>query len=150
MDAGSDTEKNTAGYATIYARKSWIGRATYDFKGKYLAELLFRRDGSLKFPPNSRWGNFPGFLVRMACFRRRFLEGQYSIRQLFQAESILRQMGMDPGDPFQYMNKFGMSSGMVFGTGTSIETVVGPPTIANPVITWETQTTKTLDLIQNS
>ena len=51
-------------------------------------------------------------------------------------------MGMDPGDPFQYMNKFGLSSGMVFGTGTSIETAVGPPSIANPNITWETQTTK--------
>jgi hypothetical protein len=31
---------------------------------------------------------------------------------------------------------------MVFGTGSSIETAVGPPTIANPVITWETQTTQ--------
>ena len=45
MDAGSNAEKNTSGYSTIYARKSWIGRASYDFKGKYLAEILFRRDG---------------------------------------------------------------------------------------------------------
>ena len=59
----SDTDKNTTGDATIYARRSFIGRATYDFKGKYLAEILFRRDGSLKFPTSNRWGNFPGFLV---------------------------------------------------------------------------------------
>jgi len=51
---------------------------------------------------------------------------------------------MDPGNPFQYTNSFGLSSGMVFGTGSTIETAVGPPTIANPVITWETQTTKNL------
>ena len=62
MNAGADLDKNTTGYATIYARKSYIGRASYDYKGKYLAEVLFRRDGSLKFPPDSRWGNFPGFL----------------------------------------------------------------------------------------
>jgi hypothetical protein len=53
-------------------------------------------------------------------------------------------MGMDPGDAFQYSNKFGLSSGMVFGTGTTIETTVGPPTVANPIITWETQTTKNI------
>ena len=33
---------------------------------------------------------------------------------------------------------------MVFGTGTSIETTVGPPSIANPNITWETQTTQNI------
>ena len=53
-------------------------------------------------------------------------------------------MGMDHGDPFQYMNKFGLSSGMLFGTGTSIETAVGPPSVANPNITWETQTTRNI------
>jgi hypothetical protein len=51
-------------------------------------------------------------------------------------------MGMDPGNPFQYTNSYGLGSGMVFGTGSSIETAVGPPVIANPVITWETQTTQ--------
>ncbi|MBE3085832.1 MAG: SusC/RagA family TonB-linked outer membrane protein, partial [Bacteroidetes bacterium] len=47
MSAGADLNKNTTGGMSLYARKSWIGRASYDFKGKYLAEILFRRDGSL-------------------------------------------------------------------------------------------------------
>jgi hypothetical protein len=42
------------------------------------------------------------------------------------------------------MNTFGLSSGMVFGTGGAIETAVGPPTIANPDITWEVQTAENL------
>jgi len=53
MNAGGDQDKNNAGTASIYAIRSWIGRATYDYKGKYIAELVFRRDGSLKFPPKS-------------------------------------------------------------------------------------------------
>jgi TonB-dependent starch-binding outer membrane protein SusC len=74
MDAGADLDKNTTGYSTIYARKSYIGRATYDFKGKYLAEFVFRRDGSLNFPSSGftsgpgRWGNFPGFTGRLESF----------------------------------------------------------------------------------
>jgi len=35
-------------------------------------------------------------------------------------------------------------NGFVFGTGTSPEITTGPPSKANPVITWETQTTKNI------
>ncbi len=144
MDAGSNAEKNTEGLATIYARRSYIGRATYDYKGKYLAEFLFRRDGSLKFPPAKRWGNFPGLLVGWRASEEGFWKNTIPFINYFKLRASYGQMGMDPTDPFQYMNKFGLSSGMVFGTGTSIETTVGPPVIANPNITWETQTTQNI------
>ena len=141
MDAGADQDKNTTGSASIYARKSWIGRATYDYKGKYLAEFIFRRDGSLKFPPDSRWGNFPGLLLGWRASEEDFWKNSLASINYFKLRASYGKMGMDPGNPFQYTNSFGLSSGMVFGTGTSIETAVGPPTIANPEITWETQTT---------
>lgn len=141
MDAGADLDKNTEGTISIYARKSWIGRATYDFKGKYLAEFVFRRDGSLKFPPDSRWGNFPGLLLGWRASEENFWKNSLPFINYFKLRGSFGMMGMDPGDPFQYMNSFGKSAGMVFGTGSTIETVVGPPTIANPNITWEKQTT---------
>jgi TonB-linked SusC/RagA family outer membrane protein len=144
MNAGADADKNTTGSQSIYARKSWIGRATYDYKGKYLAEIVFRRDGSLKFPESGRWGNFPGFLVGWRASEEDFWKNNIPFINYFKLRASYGKMGMDPGDPFQYMNKFGLGSGMVFGTGTSIETVVGPPVIANPNITWETQTTENI------
>ncbi len=144
MNAGADQDKNTTGNQTIYARKSWIGRATYDYKGKYLAEIVFRRDGSLKFPESGRWGNFPGFLVGWRASEEDFWKNNLQFINYFKLRASYGKMGMDPGDPFQYMNKFGLGSGMVFGTGTSIETVVGPPIVANPNITWETQTTENI------
>jgi TonB-linked SusC/RagA family outer membrane protein len=144
MNAGADQDKNTTGNATIYARKSWIGRLTYDFKGKYLAEVLFRRDGSLKFPPDSRWGNFPGLLLGWRASEEGFWKDNIAFINYFKLRASYGKMGMDPGNPFQYMNSYGLSSGMVFGTGTAIETAVGPPTIANPAITWETQTTQNI------
>ena len=144
MSAGGDADKNTTGSMSIYSRKSWIGRATYDYKGKYLAEVLFRRDGSLKFPPDSRWGNFPGLLLGWRASEEGFWKDNIAFINYFKLRASYGQMGNDPGDPFQYMNKFGLSSGMVFGTGTSIETTVGPPTVANALITWETQTTQNI------
>ncbi|OAV72143.1 TonB-linked outer membrane protein, SusC/RagA family [Bacteroidales bacterium Barb6] len=144
MDAGGNLNKNTSGKATIYARKSWIGRVTYSYRGKYLAEVLLRADGSLKFPPESRWGYFPGLLVGWRASEESFWKNNLSFINEFKLRGSYGVMGMDPGDPYQYINKFGLGSGMVFGTGTDVETVVGPPSIANPNITWETQTTQNI------
>jgi TonB-linked SusC/RagA family outer membrane protein len=139
MNAGADQDKNTTGTNSIYAIRSWIGRATYDFKGKYLAEIVFRRDGSLKWPPNKRWGNFPGFLLGWRASEEDFWKNSLGFIDYFKLRASYGKMGMDPGNPFQYLNTYGIGSGMVFGTGSSIETAVGPPTVANPNITWETQ-----------
>src|SRR3546814_10813883 len=55
INAGSDTEKDNSGAMSIYARKSWIARLNYSYPDKYFVELYLRRDGSLKFPPQSNW-----------------------------------------------------------------------------------------------
>lgn len=144
MNAGANLNKNTDGEASIYARKSYIGRVTYDFRGKYLAEALFRADGSLKFPPSSRWGYFPGFMAGWRASEEVFWKDNIPFINYFKLRASWGKMGMDPGDPFQYMNSFGLGGGMSFGTSAAIESVVGPPIIANPNITWETQTTRNI------
>jgi len=141
MDAGNAKDQNITGTATVYARKSYIGRASYDFKGKYLAEVVLRADGSLKFPTSDRWGYFPALLVGWRASEENFWKANLSFVNYFKLRGSIGQMGMDPGNPFQYMDKYGIGTGMTYGNGGSIQTVVGPPTVANPNITWETQTT---------
>jgi TonB-linked SusC/RagA family outer membrane protein len=41
-----------------YNTESYIGRANYDFGGKYFASFSYRTDGSSKFYKDSRWGSF--------------------------------------------------------------------------------------------
>lgn len=55
---GDDEEQSNWGNPSQDARKGFIGRFNYDYKGKYLAEFSFRYDGSLKFHPDRRWGFF--------------------------------------------------------------------------------------------
>ena len=38
--------------------ESYLARARYNFANKYFAEASFRRDGSSRFHPDHRWGNF--------------------------------------------------------------------------------------------
>ncbi|GAB2556113.1 TonB-dependent receptor [Spirosoma areae] len=59
--AGGSAEKNSNTTAAWErARMSYFGRAGYNYKEKYLAEFLWRYDGSYMFPAASRWGFFPG------------------------------------------------------------------------------------------
>jgi len=141
MDAGNAKDQNITGTASIYGRKSWLGRAHYDYKGKYLAEVVFRADGSLKFPTTQRWGYFPGLLLGWRASEESFWKDNLKFVDYFKLRASFGMMGMDPTSPFQYMDKYGIGTGMTFGTSGAIQTVVGPPSIANPNITWETQKT---------
>jgi TonB-dependent starch-binding outer membrane protein SusC len=59
--AGGTAEQNL-GSQNLYkrARFSTFGRVGYNFKEKYIAEFLWRRDGSYVFPKDGRFGFFPG------------------------------------------------------------------------------------------
>jgi TonB-dependent SusC/RagA subfamily outer membrane receptor len=38
---------------------SFLGRAIYSYDNKYIFTATFRRDGSSRFSPENKWGNFP-------------------------------------------------------------------------------------------
>ncbi len=141
IGAGADADKDNWGGMGIYARKSWIGRLNYNYEGKYLFEAIFRRDGSLKFPPESRWGNFPGFLLGWRASEESFWKESLDFINYFKLKATYGKMGMDPGSSFQYMNKYGIGRGLTLGSGKVVETVVQQSSVANPFITWEKQTT---------
>ena len=141
LNAGSNVEQDITGSMSIYGRKSWIGRFNYDYKDKYLLEVLFRRDGSLKFPPNSRWGNFPAAMIGWRASEENFWKENIPFINYFKLRASYGKMGMDPGDPFQYMNKYAITDGVAMGTSRQVETTVNQSGVANQHITWEKQTT---------
>jgi TonB-linked SusC/RagA family outer membrane protein len=52
-------QSTSSGSLYDYANRASVGRASYDYKKKYMAEFSYRYEGSSKFPKNSRWGFFP-------------------------------------------------------------------------------------------
>ncbi|HEY9560892.1 MAG TPA: TonB-dependent receptor [Anseongella sp.] len=58
MNASSYSQGANNGLWEI-ANKAFVGRANYNYKGKYYGEIAFRYDGSSKFAPGKRWGFFP-------------------------------------------------------------------------------------------
>ncbi|RFS19609.1 TonB-dependent receptor [Chitinophaga silvatica] len=60
LDQFSDASliKDLQGYTDTYSLSSYLGRAEYDYEGKYFASASLRRDGSSRFAPDHRWGTF--------------------------------------------------------------------------------------------
>ncbi|WP_212004107.1 TonB-dependent receptor [Chitinophaga sp. HK235] len=46
------------GYSDNYSLSSYLGRAEYDYAGKYFFSASLRGDGSSRFAPKVRWGTF--------------------------------------------------------------------------------------------
>ncbi len=52
--------ENSGSYQDEYSLESYLSRFAYDYKSRYFAEFSFRADGSSRFHPDNRWGNFWG------------------------------------------------------------------------------------------
>jgi TonB-linked SusC/RagA family outer membrane protein len=63
LDAGPLDTKSVSGSMSESSLVSWLGRINYSYADKYLLTANFRRDGSSKFGPDYRWGNFPSLAL---------------------------------------------------------------------------------------
>ena len=71
-------ELNTNGTRTLkdrHALLSYFGRIAYNFRGKYLLAGTLRRDGSSRFGPDRKYGNFPSASVGWRISAEPFMAG---------------------------------------------------------------------------
>lgn len=59
------------------ALESYFARASFDISDKYLVSLSYRRDGSSRFGPDNRWGNFPGASIGWKLSNEEFLKESF-------------------------------------------------------------------------
>jgi hypothetical protein len=61
LNFGSEDEQYASGSNPGINRwKNYFGRVNYIFRDKYIADFVWRYQGSSKFAPETRWGFFPG------------------------------------------------------------------------------------------
>jgi len=59
--AGKDKIPEVGGYRNEWATAGFFGRLNYDYKGRYLAEVNMRYDGTSRFRRGNRWDLYPSF-----------------------------------------------------------------------------------------
>lgn len=89
--AGSDIIRTIGGISlpgipnqeiTGWGLISYFARANYNFKGKYLAEVTMRIDGSSRFGANKRYGTFPGLSLGWRASDEDFMKNSVFISDL--------------------------------------------------------------------
>lgn len=98
-----------------YVTKSIVGRLNYNFKGRYMAEFTFRRDGSSRFSPKARWGFFPAVLAGWRISQEPFIQKLISpdILDNLKVRASYGKMGDDADVQYQWVSGYNYP-----GTGT--------------------------------
>lgn len=130
------------GNLTEWALFSFLGRVNYSFDGKYLFTFNFRRDGSSKFGPNNRYGNFPSFSAGWVLSEENFLKPVNFINNL-KLRGGWGQIGNEKIPSYQFISTIRSHNDLSYTFGTNQAMAYGAIGVVpgNPNIKWETTTT---------
>lgn len=138
VGSNASADKNNNGSASNTARNNYFGRFNYDFGSKYLAEFVFRYDGSQNFPSNRRYGFFPAGSVGWRLSEEPFLRKAAPFVDQLKLRVSVGQIGNDKVSSYQYLQTYSFGNNYVLG-GTDVSGIYAN-TMPNPNITWERST----------
>ncbi len=78
--------------------RSFFGRFSYDYDGKYLAEFSLRRDGSSKFGLGKKYGTFPSVSLGYILSKESFMMAVDPYLQDIKIRGSWGKLGNDGGD----------------------------------------------------
>ena len=138
IGVGGEDGQVTDGFGYNRTRLGYYGRAQYNFKEKYLAEFIWRYDGSYIFPGDDRFGFFPGFLVGWNINK----EDWFNVESIdyLKLRASYGQMGNDQVffqgalQEYAYLSIYDFGSYPIDG---NVQTTLTEPLLANPSFTWE-------------
>ncbi len=126
---------------TPFATEGIVGRMTYDYGRRYLAEVNVGYNGSENFAPQKRYGLFPAFALGWIVTNEPFLKntGFTKIVSSLKIRGSLGWVGNDKlgDDRFIYLQQYLEQGGAYFGTGDNWFSGIQQGTIANLNVQWE-------------
>ena len=122
-------------YMEEYAFASAFTRLNYNYQGKYYAEALIRRDGSSKFGPNNKYGNFPAASVGWIISEEDFMANLPHVNYLKLKTSVGKN-GNSAIPSYQWFGYYNVAN-----NGYAGQTYRYPVIRENANLRWETSTT---------
>jgi len=137
INAGSSDKAlwTTSGTMSDWALASFIGRFTYSYKDKYLAEYAMRYDGSSRFLKERRWGLFPSFSLGWRITEENFLKNN-PILSYFKIRGSWGQVGNQNVGNYPFASTLSKSTYYFNNSPQNGVYYGGTP---NPFLTWETK-----------
>ena len=90
---GNPIDAAISGYSNEWTTAGFFGRLNYDYKGRYLAEVNMRYDGSSRFRQGSRWQASPSFSLGWNIAQEDFWRDYASIANLLKLRFSYGRLG---------------------------------------------------------
>jgi len=130
---------STTSSSVDYKYASLFGRANYNVADKYILNVNFRRDGSSRFGPNNKFGNFGSVGGAWIFSEEKFLKDKFSWFSFGKLRGSYGVVGSDDIDNYGYLDTYTASTYVYAGS-----TGLNPSRLPNPDYKWEQ--TKKLDV----
>ncbi|MFD1293552.1 SusC/RagA family TonB-linked outer membrane protein [Lutibacter holmesii] len=139
LDSAGSPTSAYSGY-TDWSIASYLGTIHYSgYNSKYVLDATFRREGSSRFAPDNRWGNFWSVGAAWNIFKEGFMENADWLSNL-KLRASYGVTGNASIDLNQFQAKFG------YGSDYAGEGAVVPTTFGNDDLSWETSYTYDIGL----
>ncbi|MHA4894045.1 SusC/RagA family TonB-linked outer membrane protein [Pedobacter sp. PWIIR3] len=134
--------KNYAGATTItgltltnseYKYIAAYARLGYNLNDRYIVNLTGRRDGSSRFGPGRRFGNFGSVGVAWIFSRENFIKDNLRFLSFGKIKGSLGKTGNDQLADYAYLSGYSPLGGSYGGTP-----ILRPTNLFNPLYNWET------------
>ena len=133
FDNGTDI-KDVGGSAGDWAMFSFMARANYSYDDRYLITATFRRDGSSRFGPEHRWGNFPSASAAWRISNEPWFPKNGFVINDLKLRAGYGITGNDKIGSYAYIQTYNTGA-YIFGD--DVVTTLMAETMANPTIHWE-------------
>lgn len=114
---------------------SYFGRFSYNYAGKYFLTGSFRRDGSSRFGPLNKYGNFPSVAAGWNLSDEDFYNGFLGERSTVKLRASWGLSGNNNIPNYRTAQEMSAPGGVVFGN--AISTAIWPNAIQDPKLGWE-------------
>lgn len=126
------TTVSTSSSSRDYKYASIFGRINYNLDSKYILNLNFRRDGSSRFGPNKKFGNFGSAGAAWLFSEEDFLKNKSTWFSFGKLRGSYGVVGSDEIGDYQYLESFTSSTAVYNGSSSLV-----PSRVANNGFQWE-------------
>lgn len=113
------------------ALMSYVASVNYSYDDKYYASFSFRRDGSSRLSPDTRWGNFWSLSASWRLSQERFMQPLKSVLSDLKLRASYRVNGNLPSSYYGYQSTY-TTGAFYSGKPSPWESTLG-----NEELTWE-------------
>ncbi|UPK72256.1 SusC/RagA family TonB-linked outer membrane protein [Chitinophaga filiformis] len=126
-NGGSSSQQRQIGY---------VYRLSYNYDGKYLAEVSGRYDGHYYFAPGHKYGFFPAYSLGWNMARENFMKDNVTWVDALKLRASYGESGNLAGGPFQYLTGYSIYNNAAVLDG-KLTAGISEVLQANTSITWE-------------